>query len=224
MAEYRSRRLKLKYRDPRRQPATPGSVRAAAAAKPPPAPVELEWCSDLHDKTMPEQTPSRFAVLSFIDERTFMATFLLIHGFFIVMALVDQNMAHWLADNMTWIMLWLTCVVSVWGTAYGTKPPPEVVFYRIDLASEQILLHVRGRARGFGIMRLHFLEITSIYAFKNSNESTTCGINIAYLDDGLKVRKLQAVDLIPEVLAEAHMDALRPALGVKVKESVTNDY
>lgn len=115
-------------------------------------------------------------------------------------------------------------MLTVWAIVAGTKPPPHVVFYRIDLVSEQILLHVRGRARGFRIMRLSFSDITSIYAFKDRNASTTCGINTGYLDDGLKMRKLQALDLISEMLAEAHMDALRPALVARVEESVTHDY
>lgn len=38
------------------------------------------------------------------------------------------------------------------------------------------------------------------------------------------MRKLQALDLISEMLAEAHMDALRPALVARVEESVTHDY
>lgn len=67
----------------------------AAAAKPPPAPVELEWCADFHDNAMPQEPPPGFPVLSFMP----------IHGFFIVMTLVNEKKAHWCAGNMVGIML-----------------------------------------------------------------------------------------------------------------------
>ncbi|NHZ92706.1 hypothetical protein F2P45_27410 [Massilia sp. CCM 8733] len=219
MTVYRSRRLNLKRPQARNRQVPPDASWMAATH----APVALEWCSDFHDKNTPEETPPRFPVLSFVQEQPFMTTFLLIHVFFFVLLLTNERIYHLVASNMFSVVLWLTCVVTVWWMASLSKSDGVVVFYQIDLESEQLLLHLRGGARGIRIMRLSFYSITSIRAFKYYSYSTTCGIDIGYLDDRLKLRKLQVPDVLPERLAEAHMSALRPALGLKVEESVTYD-
>lgn len=222
MTVYRSRRLNLK-RQHARNTQTPDAARMVAAPVLLPAPVELEWCSDFHDKNTPAETPSRFPVLSFIEDQPFMTSFLLIHVFFLVLLLTNEKIYHLVASNMFAVVLWLTCVVTVWWMASLGKSDGAVVFYQVDLESEQLLLHLRGSAKGIRIMRLSFYSITSIRAFKYHSYSTTCGIDIGYLDERLKLRKLQVPDVLPEKLAEAHMIALRPALGLKVEESLTYD-
>ncbi len=219
MTVYRSRRLNLKRPQKRSRQAPPDADTMAV----PPAPVDLEWCSDFHDKNTPEETPPRFPALSFIEEQPFMTSFLLIHVFFFVMILVNEKLYHLIASNMIAVVMWLTCVVTVWWIASLGTASRAVVFYQIDLESEQLLLHLPGSARGIRIMRLSFYSITSIRAFKYHSYSTTCGIDIGYLDERLKPRKLQVPDVLPEKLAEAHMTALRPALGLKVEESLTYD-
>ncbi|NHZ39877.1 hypothetical protein [Massilia aquatica] len=225
MTVYRSRRLNLKRSQARNTlaPEASNAARMAAAPALPAAPVELEWCSDFHDKNTPEETPPRFSVLSFIEEQPFMTSFLLIHVLFFVLILTNEKIYHLVASNMFAVVLWLTCVATVWSMASLGTSSAAVVFYQIDLESEQLLLHLRGAARGIRIMRLSFYSITSIRAFKYYSYSTTCGIDIGYLDERLKLRKLQVPDVLPESLAEAHMTALRPALGLKVEESLTYD-
>ncbi|UOD27402.1 hypothetical protein INH39_17880 [Massilia violaceinigra] len=222
MTVYRSRRLNLK-RQHARNTQTPGAARMAAAPALPPAPVELEWCSDFHDKNMPEETPPRFSVLFFIEEQPFMTSFLLIHVLFFVLLLTNEKMYHLVANNMFAVVLWLTCVVTVWSIGSLGKSGKEVVFYQIDVESEQLLLHLRGSANGIRIMNLSFYSITSIQAFKYQSYSTTCGIDIDYLDERLKLRKLQVPDVLPQKLAEAHMSVLRPALALKVQDTLTYD-
>lgn len=227
MTVHRSRRLNLRHRHARNtQASTPGAPKTARKAAAPalaPAPVELEWCSDFHDKNTPEERPPRFPALSFIDEHPFITTFLLLHAFLFVLLLTNAKIYRLVANNMFAVVMWLTCVVTAWFIGSMVNSGREVFFYRIDLESEQLLLHLRGSANGIRIIRLSFYAITSIRAFKYQSYSTTCGIDIGYLDDRLKLRKLQVPDVMPEMLAEAHMDALRPALGLKVEETITYD-
>lgn len=183
----------------------------------------LEWCADDHDKHAPVQAPARFAALSFIDERPFTTTFVLLHVLLIVALLASGKTLDLLASNTTGVVVWSSIVITVWIVSLCGESPGNVVFYAIDLDAERIVLHLRDPAKGIRSMTLSFDSIRSVRPFQYASHSTTCGIDIGYLDERHELQKVRVPDFVLEKLVEAHMDALRPALGVYVKETLLHD-
>ncbi|NHZ36890.1 hypothetical protein [Massilia rubra] len=225
----RSRRLRQKGKRVRSAQAQVVKAQAVAARKavkkpaPPAAPVILEWCAEHHDKNAPEDAPPRFPALSFITERPYKTTFVLIHVFFFGALLASGKTQAWFANNSGAAVAWFMVAGMIGLGMICGQSLGNVTFYQIDLEGERIVLHLPGSGDRIRIMRLSFDAITSVCPFQYSSYNNPCGIDISYLDDRLKLRKVRVPNLVPEALVDAQMDALRPALGFKIEETVCHD-
>lgn len=92
----------------------------------------------------------------------------------------------------------------------------DVVCYEIDLAWEQIVLHLWRSSGRVDIVRVPFDAITSIEPHKTS-ESDVGGIWLDYLDEQDHSQTVAMQNALCETIIQAHLEALRPALGDKIK-------
>lgn len=189
----------------------------------PAAPVILEWCAEHHDKDAPEELPPEDPTLDFIHRRPYATAFLVIHVLSLGVILFNGKAQAWVGSNMGPVVCWTGFAAFIWYAAGIERPLGTVVCYQIDLAAQQMVLHFPSYGSGIRIVRLSFSSIDSVRPFQTTSHSTTSGIDIGFFDDAYMLKKVRVADVLPENLVNAHMEALRPALGLRVEETYVHD-
>lgn len=192
----------------------------AAACSSPSVQSILEWFYEYHDRDTPVAGPAKLPLLSCIVERPYTTTLVLLHVYLLWALVLNASLPHWLTNNPPASAVFVLLVDFLWIFLLGMPSTKSVVYYRIELDTEQIVVHTPSGFSRVRIITVPFFSITSVCP-RQYDVYSEAGFEISYLDEKLTFRKLRVPENVPATLIESHMNALRAAIGHKVEEMNT---
>ncbi|NHZ92709.1 hypothetical protein F2P45_27425 [Massilia sp. CCM 8733] len=183
------------------------------------APVKLSWRAQHYQGSSTHVPPPvRFPAFAWFAGRPCLWSFLLVNSLVAALLVFNADVRARAVTDMHFLpFILLGPTALAWLMCRHVDTGDDVVCYEIDLAGKQIMLHLWRSSGRVDIVRVPFAAITSIKPHKSS-ESDVGGMWLGYLDEQGHSRLIAMQNALCETIIQAHLEALRPALGEKIKD------
>lgn len=152
------------------------------------------------------------------------ALFVLANTGHLVVSLFNGEVPYWLVPDQDMLVL-LAVVTALMGSAFSWTSiwSREIVAYRIDLEAQVITLHLAHFPKRVDLVVIPLSAIASLTPSMPGSFADAGYFDVTYAIDGLAPQQWQTrIDISKDTMA-AHADALRRALGERLRPLVVDD-